>query len=366
MEGLTADGLRQTVLSGRGVRAKLEGANVTKVLSYYELGRIWSVREYAKGAVASPKVLVACERGKFLLKQRGKGVKHPERVAFAHDLQIYLRRNGYPVPGIVGIKGSNNSILRVGEDVFELFEYVEGNRYGHGVRETMAAGEALGRLHVLLEGFESEFKSPAGSYHASQDVLAQLSRLEGAVLKAEPGLNERDRMGLKFLIHKLLEFYRGAAKRVNQVGATAMRQGMIHGDWHPGNVVYAGVEANGRLRCVLDFDAVRMGYPVADLANGLLQFSMLGRGKLLRNWPVNLDEKRFYGFLRGYEKQGRVLSLEEMSVLPWLMVEALIAEAAGPIAKTGRFGDLLGSSFLVMIYGKVKWLVAHGEGLVRG
>ncbi len=350
------------MLTGRGNRLRLSGEEVGKVLGYYDLGKLHRVTDFAKGAVASPKALVKTSKGSFLLKRRADGVKDPQGVAFSHDLQIYLKRCGYPLPGLVGIKSSGNSMLRIGDDVYELFHFVRGRVYDHGVLDTLGAGQSLGRLHVLLGGFGSDFKSPTGSFHGNAHVLGHLRSSYDAVLRVEKDLGERQRGELKKLIEQLAGYYQRASGEVEQRGIGKMRVGMIHGDWHPGNMLY---DEKGAVVGVLDYDSARARYWVEDLANGLLQFSMLGRGEKLADWPVGLDDRRFYSFLRGYERMGRVLSAQELGVLPGLMVEALISEAIGPIAGTGRFGNLRGSTFLLMILRKVKWLAANGAGLVR-
>ena len=59
-----------------------------------------------------------------------------------------------------------------------------------------------------------------------------------------------------------------------------------------------------------------------------------------------------------------VLSVAELEVLPWLMIEALVAESVLPIAATGSFGRLEGFGFLQMIERKVRWVQTNREQLV--
>jgi hypothetical protein len=51
--------------------------------------------------------------------------------------------------------------------------------------------------------------------------------------------------------------------------------------------------------------------------------------------------------------------------MPWLMVEALIAEAVFPIAATGTFGRMEGLAFLQMVQRKVYWMQRFAEKLVE-
>ncbi len=51
-------------------RATFDAAELAVVLSYYDLGVIESITEFARGSRRSPKVGIVGERGKFLLKRR--------------------------------------------------------------------------------------------------------------------------------------------------------------------------------------------------------------------------------------------------------------------------------------------------------
>ncbi|MEL6797352.1 MAG: hypothetical protein AAFO89_11095, partial [Planctomycetota bacterium] len=82
-------------------------------------------------------------------------------------------------------------------------------------------------------------------------------------------------------------------------------------------------------------------------------------------WPVELDTVRLHAFLRAYDAvEGCILSQAELRAMPWLMIEALIAEAAMPIAATGRFGSIDGGAFLEMVDRKATWLVDTHETVV--
>ena len=53
----------------------------------------------------------------------------------------------------------------------------------------------------------------------------------------------------------------------------------------------------------------------------------------------------------------------ELRAIPYLMCEAMIAEAVLPIAATGSFGRISGFPFLQMIERKVKWVMENLEEL---
>ena len=84
----------------------------------------------------------------------------------------------------------------------------------------------------------------------------------------------------------------------------------------------------------------------------------------VNKWPDYIDESRFKRFLRGYDEV-MLLSQAEIQAIPWLMIEALIAEAVFPIAATGTFGRMEGLSFLQMVQRKIGWLNKQADRLIE-
>ena len=120
--------------------------------------------------------------------------------------------------------------------------------------------------------------------------------------------------------------------------------------------------ANHRMIALLDFDSVKIASPVTDLANGMLQFSIVGNRPNPVDWPNYLDQTKLVQFLNGYRK---VIALDEnqLNSLLDLMIETMIAEAILPVAATGFFGNLSGIDFLKMIQRKAQWLIDNRDVL---
>ena len=97
-----------------------------------------------------------------------------------------------------------------------------------------------------------------------------------------------------------------------------------------------------------------------------MQFSVTRTGLDPMAWPVELDHERLHAFLRAYDAvEGCILSRAECRALPWLMIEALITEATLPIAATGRFGQIEGSTFLRMVDRKANWIADEAKELIQ-
>ncbi len=324
-------------------------------MSHWEIGIIEAITEFPKGSRKAPKVLVVSENGKFLLKRRARGRDDPYKVAFCHALQLHLASQQFPLPHLIGTKRDNNSMLQWRGGVYELFEYIPGQPYPQTLESTYESGKVLGLFHKLLEHFRSEWQPPTGSYHLAPSVESGLRSIPQIV---PPQVMST--AGVEGLLASLLDHYRRGAEVVESLGLETWPRQIVHADWHPGNMLFR----EGHVAAVIDYDSARALQRVIDIANGCLQFSIIGGEEEVSRWPEYLDESRFKRFLRGYDEV-MLLSQAELRAVPWLMVEALIAEAVFPIAATGSFGRMEGLAFLQMVNRKVKWLAKESARLVE-
>lgn len=325
------------------------------VCSHYELGLLRRVTEFRRGSRRAPKVVLESSRGRLLLKRRAIGRNGAQSVAFAHAVQTHLSRRGFPLARLLPTRDGRTSVA-VGGAVYELFEFVDGVRYDRSERATLDAGRTLAELHRLAAGHPSDGAPAAGGYHESPIVLDALAELPGLGNASIPA----------GLCAGLTALYEHAAGRARAMGFSAWPRQVVHGDYHPGNIVFSAGpgsdEDSSRVRAVLDYDACRLGPRALDLANGALQFSVTRLGLQPASWPVALDRTRLWAFLTGYDSvPGCIISKAELAALPWLMIEALIAEATVPIRATGRFGQLDAAEFLAMVDRKANWIAQHHE-----
>jgi len=335
-----------------GKRETFSAEELAVVLSNFDIGVIESVVEYPRGSRKAPKLLIVSEQGKFLMKRRARGKDDPYKVAFSHAIQLYLAGKQFPLPHLIGTRKENNSMLQWRNGVYELFEYIPGQSYPHTLEATFDSGRVLALYHKLLHDFHSEWQPAAGSYHAAPSVEQGMKLIPNTLQAAERDIGE--------LLSFLQESYRTAWQKADQQGLERWPKQIAHADWHPGNMLFR----DNRVVAVIDYDSSRWLPRVIDIANGALQFSIIGGDEDVSKWPEYLDETRYRRFLRGYDEV-MLLSEAEIRSMPWLMIEALIAEAVFPIAATGTFGRMEGLSFLQMVQRKVYWMQRFAEKLVE-
>jgi Ser/Thr protein kinase RdoA (MazF antagonist) len=341
-----------------GPHSRITAGELALVCANYDIGEVVSARKLKRGSGSSPKVLIEAATGLYLLKRRAPGRDAPNMVAITHEVQLYLSRRGFPVPEIVGTRRDNNSMLQLGGRVYEMFRFVRGVTFDRSPRHTMSAGRTLALLHAELRSFHPSWLPPTLAFHAAPHVLRRLAQIPSRL--ADPQIREVTRW--------LAAAYEQAAAAAAAVSAMWRPQQLIHADWHPGNLLFSP-PPESKVVAVVDFDSVRLAPPVFDLANAALQFSMGRPGVLLRPHPSGtqtehlpnlIDMPRFRAIASGYHSRvGQGLDQGEVQALPWLMIEALIAEAAIPIAVTGRFGRLDGAALLHFVHHAVHWIQVH-------
>jgi len=351
------------ILEGHGevdlpsrLRAGFEPGELAAVLSQYDLGAIKQIDPRVKGSRHSPKVILTTKTGRYLLKRRARGRDHPLKVAYAHAIQKYLKEQGFPVPALIPVRDGQDTMVVLNELIYELFEYVPGAPYERSLEATFDGGRVLAVFHRLLAGYESDWEPSHLGYHDNNRVRSNLNGVPASIGKDDSVVGKESE--LLATVGMLFDAYEQAADQVSEAGFEDWPAQIVHADWHPGNMLFY----EGHVAAVIDYDSLHMLPPMTDLANGALQFSIIGGPVDPREWPPELDKERFRRFLLGYEQEHTIVP-EQVRVLPSLMIEALIAEAVMPIAATGSFGRIEGFRFLRMINRKIRWLQEHADHL---
>lgn len=336
---------------GAGLGAEIDPFELAIVLSHYDLGLIKSIGRVRKGANGHPKLVIRTESGRFLLKRRAVG--DDERAQAFQRTQLHLASVGYPVPELIGTRRDSTSVQAQGARIYEMFKFIPGERYANDPEQARSAGYALALFHQHTQSLPA---CPAGvSFHANTAAVRVIQNLP---LKGD-------------LRETLTATYQEAAAQAEATGLAGWPKTLIHGDWHPGNLIFHehGVAA------VLDLDGMRTALRIEDIASAALHFSMVAPvGTPTDEWPAELDRDRLRALLEGYDAlaeqagmQGLgMLSTAELQALPYLMAQALICEGLGPLAAGSGLRDVSAEAVLRMAVRKAVWLVENAQSLSAG
>ncbi len=344
-------------LASAEAKAGFAVGEVHHVRVHYPMGQVLKAVSLNAGSPLAPKIiLLGSLCGPVVLKRLAPGRDGPEFVHVIHSIHRRLAAHGFPLAPLLPTR-TGKSALRLEGRVYEVCGFMRGGKCDRSAGQTRLAGEALGRYHALLANAHDHLGAMGrsigepltGVYHDDARIRRALARLPQAL--DAPGGDE--------LAARLGSLYERSAARARDALANGPHQ-IVHGDWHPGNLIFDG----GSLAAVLDHESAGLAPAMLDIANGALQFSLQGSGADFRQWPTPPDTDRLGAFLAGVHGGRAMIGVpgvaqQALDALPWLMAQALIAEAAVPIAATGAFHGRDPSPFLRMVARKAQWLADH-------
>lgn len=199
------------------------------------------------------------------LDKTAKTESSPNQNVFPFSLPLMLNEKTVQAPYLRDLPEGRNWTLR---------HFIEGTKFdwrrsGWTVQHCFAAGAALAALHNLshLEGFLSHF--PAGALPGEVDYLkiCETGLEKSLMVSTEGPANLAPQLEqCRELVGRVLPF--------TNVGEPIL----IHGDWHPGNVLFSKSSAVSdmppiRVLGAIDWDYARLGDRIFDLAYALCMFA---------------------------------------------------------------------------------------------
>ena len=321
-------------------RQQLSQTEIDAVLSHYDIGQVRDIRELPAGSLYSPKVILDTARGPLLLKRRARGLDMPALVAFGHEVVLGCQAQGLCVPPLIGTKEDNSSFVQHADHLYELFVYIDGQRFEHdNPNHSYAMGALLQETHTTMNSVETSF-APATEPEPIQ--LARVKTLKPIEHLLPPKLTEE--------VSRIMEYAHELAK------ANARTKALVHGDWHPGNMIFVG----DTLVAVCDFDNTRIGSRDRELAQSLVHASIIAPkpGQPAGEVPAEPDAVRLTSFWNGYCQAGGNANVR---TIIWLMPGVMIDEA---LASLGSNPSEQHGAMLSAIWRKAAWIDQNQTRLI--
>lgn len=326
---------------------------VAGIISRYDIGTITSMRTYERGSSRAPKALIESDQGEFLLKRRAPGRDDPRRIRFEHAVHKKLLESGYPVAEIMASRRSGSTAIRGTHGIYELFRFVRAQRCHGNTGEIEACGRSLSDFHEILNDFDYSIPNVRG-FHS-------VSKINSHIDKYSSKLSRKSRR----LCNEIKDCYAESASGVESLGWSKWSTTIVHGDWHPGNVLFGN---QSDVKVVLDFDNVRREPRIVDIAAGVLHFGRYVTA--LHNdegstWPIQLHEGSVKALARGYASHSQSpLAATEMAALPLLMVEAIALETMPSLLREGHFGNHSIEEFLPIVSDSLTKMLTNSGRLI--
>ncbi|HIA71507.1 MAG TPA: hypothetical protein EYO01_02200 [Phycisphaerales bacterium] len=339
------------------IAEEIDGQDLVIVLSRFNIGAIEKIVDYRKGSRRAAKMIVITAKGQFLLKRRACGRDGRTQVDFAHAVQRRLSEHRFPVAGLIETVDGETLVEHNGR-IYELFRFIRGKRFDKSNPAAAESGRVLAHFHDILREFPNEPETK-NSFHLNLSFVSKIGEVVSKLKLHEPS---EELKGIESSVAYLQSQYEIAFTKVESVDFSSLPTSIVHSDWHPGNMLYK----DGEIIAVIDFDSLRVSPRVSDIANGALQFSMrMGEAENVDSWPDSFRGHTIQSLVQSYDQFTKLpLMASERSIIPFLMIEALIVESVIPIIKSGSFGRVRGSSFIRMVERKLRWLEPRTQRVI--
>lgn len=340
------------------VAASISSAEVNDMLKHWDVGHVSEIAPMTGGSRASPKVKLTTERGTFVLKRRPIYKADAERIQFAHQVMMTVSSAGLPI-ALPQVARDGTTFQVQPNGIYELLLFLNGERWKRTPQQAFEAGRALATLHRGALDMLWKGNVKASCFHGNLIVVEALRRVPAAITAVYADIEQQP---LHDVCQQLSHIYQQASEQVDVFGYEQISSQVVHGDWHPGNILFEGDRVSG----VLDFDSTRLEPAIVDIANGLLQYSIrAGPSRAIAKWPHQLGQSLFSGFTKGFQSVDSGKIVEFVNIVPGLMIESCIAEAAIPIARLGMFATIPGDKMLGMILRRVLWIQSNTATLIQ-
>lgn len=242
------------------------------------------------------KLVLDATAGRFLVKTYRRDPAVLDALRFQHRLAGRLESIGLPVARIEAAQDGRR--LAEGDTwAIELQEFVEGEPMPVNQSALTQAGHALGRFHEACRDFPSPERDPTQWRLSDTPTKSFATLYEKARAGGDPGACADQ-------CNRIVLFLRDAEHALRWEVRNELEIGLIHGDWHGGNLIYRA----GELAAIVDLEFAGEGCFLEDLAYALSNLCIRTCTDPARlAWRTDI-------FLRAYQ-QHRTLAFTEETVL---------------------------------------------------
>ncbi|HVB23178.1 MAG TPA: phosphotransferase [Ktedonobacteraceae bacterium] len=216
-------------------------------------------------------LLVEIQGQRYVLKERAEGLAN-EDTSHRYEFRTFLQQVGIPIPSLRLTPTGEHSVS-LGEDCFELEEWVDGEQFStaspHSLSWVSAAGTMLGRIHQASRRYAGKEHRWPSEAHIGGVVQGYLNLAYGKAEASE--LSEIQALSVA-LTNWCDQWAAVLPAAMVSIGATrGLPEFHIHGDYHALNLRFAAKNVTD----VLNWQASRWEKRIIELAAALFYFSAL-------------------------------------------------------------------------------------------
>lgn len=294
------------------------------------------------------KLVVVTGAGKFLIKTYKRDPYVLDTLRFQHRLSQHLDENALPVARILPAK--NGKKIVEGDDwALELQEFVDGTPM-EVTSETLAiSAHALGQMHDVCRDFprpERDVRMWRFS-EVPRTLFAQFFEMAKESGNEQKVMDECNQIAL---------FLRDASQELSFEARNRFETGLIHGDWHGGNLIFK----EGRLRAIVDLEFAGDGCFLEDLAYGISNLCVRTTMK-----PERLS-KRTDIMLTHYQKHRNLSPYEQVALYYAVGVKHVATVSYQALQSKGVVAGYSAQSWMERLAVQCQWLSERAHGVRWG
>ncbi|MFC1715193.1 phosphotransferase enzyme family protein [Candidatus Poribacteria bacterium] len=238
------------------------------VLKQYALGPLSSDAEREGGASSNVNFALDTPQGRYFCRVRG-GFR--EKDTLLHSVLAHLTEKQFQTAPLMHTTAGGTYVQHENR-FYELFPFIQGEEFQQGNLEQFAAmGGLLAQFHQCMRDFGCPI--PLESFEGFFNNYPDLHRQEDFIQYARQEIQSKeDPTELRQRLSNALAQIRQALEQVTsnwkQIESDLPRV-FVHGDYHPGNVLFKGNEA----AYACDFDFVMPAERIYDIITALVWWS---------------------------------------------------------------------------------------------
>jgi Ser/Thr protein kinase RdoA (MazF antagonist) len=324
-------------------------ASLAKVIAqFYDLGDVSAPEPVAAAHQRRHrKLIVETSRGKFLVKTYKRDPYVLDALRFQHRLSDHLHEHQLPVAKIQEARNGKR-IVEVDTWAIELQEFVEGTPM-HVSSETLeVSAHALGRFHRVCHDFPRPERD-ARMWRFSQVPRSNLAQLYAAAQR------EGDSPALTSDCNAIALFLHDANKELNYEARNQFETGLIHGDWHGGNLIFQ----KDKLMAIVDLEFAGDGCYLEDLSYAISNLCIrttVREERLSKRTDIVLDCYQHY----------RTLSFAEQIALYYAIGVKHVATVAYQVQQNGQVAGLQAREWMARLRFQCDWLSERARAVRWG
>lgn len=271
------------------ITPKLSGMDVVQAVieEHYDLGPVQLPRQLeSTHQRRHRKMVVDTDHGTFLAKTYHRDPVVLDNLRFQHNLSSHLLANDLPVAKIQRAR-NGKGIVEVDNWAMELQAFVSGEPMQVTTPTLGISADALGKFHQVCRDVPVPPRD-ARKWRFSEVPRQSLQKLFTVARQMVSNREEIDAF-----CNQIALFLHDSTDVLNASKREAFETGLIHGDWHGGNLLFDGE----RLNAILDLEFAGDGCYLEDIAyavSNLCIRTTLNPEKMRHRTNILLDHYQIY------------------------------------------------------------------------